>query len=450
MQGQLELPEKQIKRYLSYLLLLLPLLIFRDFTLNNELKYLSIADEALRDSHFFTFYNHGTIYADKPPLYLWLVMLCRTLFGGHFMLPLSLLSALPAIGIIEVMRRWTGKQGAEYELVTLTGVYFIAAAAVVRMDMLLSFFIILALRSFWKIRTERHFNWGLPLFTFLALFTKGPVGVMLPLLASIVFLSIKGELRDFGLYWGWRSWALMLSLFSIWMAGVWFEGGPEYINELLVHQTVGRAVNAFTHKEPFFYYLYTILYAFLPWVPLVLFLCFKERKSRTEQECFLICASVSYIALMSCFSSKLQIYLLPVWPLLVYSCRGLEGRRWVRAAGRGVLTAACALGLACPLINDLYGARSLCRDASNFAQAHAASGYAAYRLRSAANMDVWLGEPVHELSSFDSASLSGNVIFLKTGDLQRNSLLRSLFYSSDHHEGRTYSFFIVDSLKEQR
>ena len=63
----------KIPKYFCFLLFFIPLLSLRDFTPNNELKYLSIADEAIRNSHFFAFWNHGAAYADKPPLYLWIV-----------------------------------------------------------------------------------------------------------------------------------------------------------------------------------------------------------------------------------------------------------------------------------------------------------------------------------------------------------------------------------------
>ena len=70
----------KITRYLLFFACFIPLLYFRDFTPNNELKYLSIADEALREGHWFTFWNHGALYADKPPLYLWIVMATRYTF----------------------------------------------------------------------------------------------------------------------------------------------------------------------------------------------------------------------------------------------------------------------------------------------------------------------------------------------------------------------------------
>ena len=65
----------KIGRYFILLILVIPVLILRDFTPNNELKYLSIVDEALRNGHFFTFYHQGELYADKPPFYFWLLML---------------------------------------------------------------------------------------------------------------------------------------------------------------------------------------------------------------------------------------------------------------------------------------------------------------------------------------------------------------------------------------
>ena len=60
--------------YLIWFIALLPVMILRDYTPNNELRYLSIVDEALRNGDVFTFTNQGEIYADKPPLFFWLMM----------------------------------------------------------------------------------------------------------------------------------------------------------------------------------------------------------------------------------------------------------------------------------------------------------------------------------------------------------------------------------------
>ena len=77
--------------YIVAIVAVVPLMLWRDFTPANELRYLSIADEALARHAFFAFTNHGVAYADKPPLYLWIVMAGKWLLGHHSMAWLMLL-----------------------------------------------------------------------------------------------------------------------------------------------------------------------------------------------------------------------------------------------------------------------------------------------------------------------------------------------------------------------
>ena len=51
--------------FLFTFICLLPAMLMRDFTPSNELRYLSIADEAIANGNIFAFYNHGLPYADK-------------------------------------------------------------------------------------------------------------------------------------------------------------------------------------------------------------------------------------------------------------------------------------------------------------------------------------------------------------------------------------------------
>ena len=66
--------KKDIYLLLFWFIALLPIIILRDFTPTNELRYLSIVDEALLNGDIFTFTNQGEIYADKPPLHFWFMM----------------------------------------------------------------------------------------------------------------------------------------------------------------------------------------------------------------------------------------------------------------------------------------------------------------------------------------------------------------------------------------
>lgn len=314
---------------------LLPMMAMRDFTPSNELRYLSIADEAIANGHLFAFYNHGIPYADKPPLYFWIVMLCRLLFGHHSCLALSMFSLIPAFAIVGIMDRWVmkGKSAMNRMSVagmTLTCVMFLGTMVVLRMDMLMCLFIVLALRTFYRMYTgegsRRQDSLTLPLWIFLALFTKGPVGLLMPPLAIAVFLAVKRDWKGFRKYLGLKTWGIIAALSAVWLTCVWLEGGLEYINNLLFKQTVGRAVNAFTHARPFWFYLVTILWCLAPYTLLLIgsFMAslLPVRKAGAEKvsdlEILFLCTIISTAAMLSSFSSKLPIYLVPVLPFCVY------------------------------------------------------------------------------------------------------------------------------------
>lgn len=314
---------------------LLPMMAMRDFTPSNELRYLSIADEAIANGHLFAFYNHGIPYADKPPLYFWIVMLCRLLFGHHSCLALSMFSLIPAFAIVGIMDRWVmkGKSAMNRMSVagmTLTCVMFLGTMVVLRMDMLMCLFIVLALWTFYRMYTgegsRRQDSLTLPLWIFLALFTKGPVGLLMPPLAIAVFLAVKRDWKGFRKYLGLKTWGIIAALSAVWLTCVWLEGGLEYINNLLFKQTVGRAVNAFTHARPFWFYLVTILWCLAPYTLLLIgsFMAslLPVRKAGAEKvsdlEILFLCTIISTAAMLLSFSSKLPIYLVPVLPFCVY------------------------------------------------------------------------------------------------------------------------------------
>lgn len=318
-------------RYLYYLLLLISAFIFRDFTPANELKYISIADEALQSGTWFTFYNHGEIYADKPPLFFWLIMLSKLITGGYHMWLIGLFSLLPSMGIMAMMDRWLRNEEAKFNpvvanLMLLTTIMFIGATLVVRMDMLMTFFIVLSLYTFYNIYKDEHADiekYLLPVYIFLALFTKGPIGLFIPVVSIIVFLLVKKQIRTIGHYLGWRQCLIFLGLCVIWFVLVYMEGGREYLHDLLFKQTIGRGINSFHHKEPFWFYLPRMLWSFAPWSLLFIVLIWRgihKKMFRSDMEKFFLTIICSSVILLSVISAKLDIYLLPVYPFVVYLC----------------------------------------------------------------------------------------------------------------------------------
>ena len=386
------------------LLCLSGVMAMRDFSPSNELRYLSIADEALRDGHVFAFANQGAAYADKPPLYLWIVMLCRLLLGKHSMFVLSLCSFIPACVIIWVMDRWVygrepeaaGAWRASTALMLGTAGLFLGMSVFLRMDMLMVMFIVLALWSW-----HRDRPWLFALYTFLALFTKGPVGLLVPPLCVTVYCAscrwrrcrsgraaVPAERRRGTAFestphnrvsrWlGWRFWALLAGLCTMWFAGVYIDGGREYLDNLLFHQTVGRAVNSFHHDRPLWYYLVNVWPVLLPWCLLVvpaavLSLCRRGDTALPEvaalsdtgtaaghTEKMFRCAVFVTFVMLSCFSAKLSIYLAPIFPFVIYLVPLLvkqDGwKRWMSwavAVPAGLLS---LVGLALVALVPLWG-----------------------------------------------------------------------------------------------
>lgn len=316
-------------RYLVYILLLLPAFLFRDYTPDNELRYISIVEEALQNHTWLTFYNHGIAYADKPPLYFWLIMLGRVVLGSYPMWFLGLLSLVPAAGILAVMDRWLGQEKTDLNpwtanaLLGTTGM-FLGSALVLRMDMLMALFIVLSLYTFYRLyrgTARPGERWLLPLYIFLGIFTKGAMGLLIPLVSMAAFLLVKKRIRTFGRYFGWKPFLLLLGLCTVWFSLVYLEGGSAYLNNILFKQTVGRGINAFHHKEPFYYYLQNYVFTFAPWSLFYLAVLAGaawKRLLRTDLERFFLTVVLASLALLSLISSKLDIYLLPIYPFAAY------------------------------------------------------------------------------------------------------------------------------------
>lgn len=348
--------------FLFTLICLIPEMLMRDFTPSNELRYLSIADEALAGGNFFAFFNHGAAYADKPPLYLWIVMLCKTLTGGHSVFALTLFSILPAFVIVWLMDRWVMSKASVSDrmamaMMLLTCVMFLGTAVVIRMDMLMCMFIALALFTFWRMYELRidgepdggdavvykKCSWLLPVWIFMALFTKGPVGLLVPPVSIAVFLIVKRKWRDIGKYLGLKTWGVIAALCAIWFTCVFFDGGMEYLDNLLFKQTMGRAVKAFTHSRPFWFYAVAILWCIAPYtfilVGSLVESVWPSGKNKTEipaesvrsdLEIFFLCIIGSTFVMLSSFSSKLPVYLVPMFPFVVYLFPLVSSRKGTR------------------------------------------------------------------------------------------------------------------------
>lgn len=326
---------QSVRPYIPYILALIPVMAFRELTPQNELRYLTIVDEALRDGHFWSFTFEGAIYADKPPLYFWLLMAARWLFGAHVPLVINMFSLIPAIGILMIFKRWTERFAPTYLKGEMTAWMLatcglqLGMAVFARMDMLMSLFITWCMYIFWqriqadgKESDDARLSWMMGLMLFLALFSKGPLGILIPLVSVTVFMVIDGKISRWLHVWNWRVWLPVIVGCAVWWSAAYMESGAEYVNNMLFHQTVDRAVDAFHHQRPWWFYLKTIWYTTLPWGPfciiVVLVSLVKRTWTREPLQKFFTTVFLSTFVMLSLISGKLDVYMLPAYPFMVY------------------------------------------------------------------------------------------------------------------------------------
>jgi len=315
--------------------ILVPGLFLRDFTPTNELKYIHIAKEMFVQNKWFILFENGQFYTDKPPFFFWLINLTKILTGMYSLGFIGFFSVIPsilvAITAYLLTKRFVDVTSAlPTALMLMSTAGFLVAGSCIRMDMLMNCFIILALTLFYQIYdryqqtgTVEKKSYLIYFFIGLAILIKGPAGIVVPLLTIIAFLFLEKNYGFAKKIHIWPGFLIVLTLFLLWIIPAAISGGKGYLDLLLIKQTVGRSLNAYTHKEPFYYYLEKSPEFFFPWVFLFyLTVCYYllnlNKANRFEK--FLLAWITSTFVFFSLVSSKLEIYLLPtIFPLPILS-----------------------------------------------------------------------------------------------------------------------------------
>ena len=328
---------------LSIFAAFIPALLLRDFNALNELNYLGIAQEALERGSWFTFYENGVPYADKPPVYLWICMLAVAIAGVHAMPLVLLASVLPFIALISLLDRYLAYEFRHQErLLIILGMGSMLVmdvlALVGRMDMLFSMVMLLAYLKLMKRyillkeldhqegnHRPKYGNLSIPFLLFLAVFIKGPYGILFPLLAILVLMALNHDYKRYFAIVRPHYFVIVLLLASLWGLCVYLEGGADYFNNLFFEQSAKRlgAIEGIriVHQEPFYFFFKIFLVMTLPVGLCALYFIARQLYLRESLDIKIqACLSFVIVALvvLSIPKSKLEIYLLPALPMVFY------------------------------------------------------------------------------------------------------------------------------------
>lgn len=293
----------------------------------DESRYAVVAREMRETGNWILPHLNGEIYAEKPPLFFWLVNLSTFFLGENSELANRLPSALAGLITLLVTflfgeRLFHPGVGFLSAMILGTSFLFLQLSRWMMLDSLVTLFFLLTLYYFYlgfEKEENRRKNYLLAgLFMGFGILTKGPLA-FLALPIFFVFSLIQKNLRGFWCRELLRGFLLSAIIALIWWIPACWVGGKDYIHWLLYKQAVGTYVEGGTHfhPEPFYFYFVRFPAEFVPWIvflPTSFIFGLRKEFARRKEFLFLT-VWFSFLFLFFTLSvGKKDNYLLPLYP----------------------------------------------------------------------------------------------------------------------------------------
>jgi 4-amino-4-deoxy-L-arabinose transferase-like glycosyltransferase len=332
----------------SWLVLLLAVFTFflllgsRALNEPDEGRYSEIAREMIESGDWLVPHFWYLPHFDKPPMTYWLVAVSMKLFGQNewaVRLPVAL-AGLSGVCAAWLLARSIGGRRAGFwsVLILQTSLLYFAMSRMLTTDIFLTQFVAWALYFFWRSwlclknsaagnSPAKFWGWHLAgwLAVTLAFLVKGPVALVIPLVALLVLaisrrkIFPQKQILIAGLLAG-------LALFLI-LAAPWFLAVnrlvPNTLNYMLFHQAAGHLLGEHIHGRggsPFYFFV-VLAMGLLPWTWLLGWMWRRahwRKMPETQKEGWLLLNAwaVFTFTLFSVTHSKLPAYILPMFPAL--------------------------------------------------------------------------------------------------------------------------------------
>ena len=281
----------------------------------------------------------GDIYADKPPLFFWLIAAALKVTGSlrfSFLFPSILAGLGTTLLVYDLARRlWSRDTGLIAGICLLFTVQFVWQARQAQIDATLCFWTTLSLYGLLRhLLLGPTWHWYAVgwLAAGLGVITKG-VG-FIPLLILIPFTLLRSEkwsprYRSADVAKWWLGPPALLVAIGLWLVPVvWMSLGnaelSAYRDEILFRQTLTRYANAWHHQEPFWYFILEVIpWLWLPMTALMPWLVPRWRAAWQVGDLRVI-LPLAWVLLVVVFfsvsSGKRGVYVLPAVPAFVLAC----------------------------------------------------------------------------------------------------------------------------------
>jgi len=316
----------------------------------DEPRYAQVAREIVKGGDWILMHFNGKVYADKPPLFFWFISLSSYLWQGFTSFSARFPSAF--FGTLTVLLTfllgkslYSSRAGFLSGLILATSAEFAYLSTRANIDVTLTFFTTASFFCFiqWYRYHPPHpaplprgekeevrggsarsknlkslFIYGFYISMALATLTKGPVGFILPLFVSLIYLLIQRDwkrLKEMRLFTGML---LLIAIVLAWYLPAVWKGGQDYLNLTLFKHSIYRYSKGWSHVKPFHYFFYNFPAQFMPWfvfLPAAIAYGYsREALEKRKEFLFLLTWFVVIFLFFSLSKGKRGLYVLPLYP----------------------------------------------------------------------------------------------------------------------------------------
>jgi 4-amino-4-deoxy-L-arabinose transferase-like glycosyltransferase len=301
----------------------------------DEPRYAQVSREMVNGGDWILMHRNGALYTDKPPLFFWAVAFSTFLWGGFTPFAVRFPSAL--FGTLTVLltffigkRLYSSRTGFLSGFILASTGQFAFLSTRGNIDTTLTFFTTGSMLCFlhWYQRSKEgeasvKRMKGLSFYGYyigmaFATLAKGPIGFILPLLATLIFLLVQKDWKGLKAMKLFPGILLTLAIISVWYLPAILVGGKEYFDATLLHHSLDRFAKGSAHIRPIHYYFWNFPIDYTPWIiflPAAVAYGFSSATTAKRKEfLFLIVWFIVIFVFFSLSKGKRGLYLLPLFP----------------------------------------------------------------------------------------------------------------------------------------
>ncbi len=239
----------------------------------DEALYAEPAREMLETGNYLTTTLNYVVRFTKPPLCIWIMMMSYKLFGINEFAARFFSAACGLILVSctywfcrQVFSRQAAFTGA---LTLLSAPLFVAVGREAITDMPLSCFVAISLMCFFLAFQRRQGGLLVPGYALigLAIMTKGPVGLLLPLLIIFLYHFLQGNLLTAVAFYRFQFGAILVLIIALpWFLLEIASTHGAYFHDFIMRENLQRFTSVIDHHHgPWFYHLTAVLAGYFPW-----------------------------------------------------------------------------------------------------------------------------------------------------------------------------------------